>query len=116
MLLGPSGISIQNDNAFSELRGEGGNDVFKSLGIKCRLNSLGSLTNIIYTDAEVTDAFDFAMSYIGCMELQKWFMANTGPWRDFRVPEAVHRGNRAASTIDKKKEGRRRGIQSRKHT
>jgi len=64
--------AVNHINSLGARLREGGNDVFKSLGIKCQLMGIGSLTNIIYTDEEVSNAFDFAMSYIGCMELQKW--------------------------------------------
>ena len=64
--------AVDHINSLGARMREGCNDVFKELGIKCQLNGLGSLSNIIYTDAEVTNAYDFAMSYIGCMELQKW--------------------------------------------
>ena len=64
--------AVDHINSLGARLREGGNDVFKSLGIKCQIMGTGSLTNIIYTDVEVSNAFDFAMSYIGCMELQKW--------------------------------------------
>lgn len=64
--------AVDHINSLGARLREGGNDVFKSLGIKCQLNGTGSLTNIIYSDAEVSNAFTFAMTYIGCMELQKW--------------------------------------------
>lgn len=63
--------AIDHINALGGRFREGGNDVFKALGLKCHLLGIGSLTNIIYTDAEITNAYQFAMSYIGCMELQK---------------------------------------------
>ncbi len=64
--------AIDHINSLGARLREGCNDVFKALGLKCHLNGLGSLSNIIYTDVEVHNAFDFAMTYIGCMELQKW--------------------------------------------
>ena len=64
--------AVDHINSLGARLREGGNDVFKELGIKCQLNGIGSLTNILYTDQEVSNAFDFAMTYIGCMELQKW--------------------------------------------
>ncbi len=63
---------VNHINSLGARMREGGNDVFKSLGIKCQLLGIGSLNNIIYTDQEISNAYDFAMSYIGCMELQKW--------------------------------------------
>jgi glutamate-1-semialdehyde 2,1-aminomutase len=64
--------AVDHINSLGARLREGGNDVFKELGIRCQLNGIGSLTNIIYTDKEISNAFDFAMTYIGCMELQKW--------------------------------------------
>ena len=64
--------AVDHINSLGARLREGGNDVFKELGIKCQLNGIGSLTNIIYTDQEISNAFDFAMTYMGCMELQKW--------------------------------------------
>jgi glutamate-1-semialdehyde 2,1-aminomutase len=64
--------AVDHISALGDRLREGGNDIFRELGIKCQLNGIGSLTNIIYTDQEISNAFDFAMTYIGCMELQKW--------------------------------------------
>ena len=63
---------VNHINSLGARLREGGNDVFQSLGIKCQLLGIGSLSNIIYTDQEISNATEFAMSYIGCMELQKW--------------------------------------------
>jgi glutamate-1-semialdehyde 2,1-aminomutase len=63
---------VNHINSLGARLREGGNDVFKSLGVKCQLLGIGSLNNIIYSDQEIANATDFAMSYIGCMELQKW--------------------------------------------
>jgi len=64
--------AVSHINSLGARLREGCNDAFRNLGLKCQLNGLGSLSNILYTDKEVTNAFEFAMSYIGCMELHKW--------------------------------------------
>ena len=64
--------AIDRINSLGERLREGCNAALQSLGLKIQVVGVGSLSNIIYTDREVWNAHDFAMSYIGAMELQKW--------------------------------------------
>ena len=64
--------AVNHINTLGERLREDCNSALQSLGLKIQVIGVGSLSNIIYTDQEVSNALTFAMSYVGAMELQKW--------------------------------------------
>ena len=57
------------------------NDFFRSSALKIQVIGIGSLSNLIYSEKEVANTYDFAMAYIPCIELQSLFhleMINRG--------------------------------------
>ncbi len=64
--------AVRHINSLGERLREGCNAAIRSQGLKMQVIGVGSLSNIIYTDQEVSNAHAFAMAYIGAMELQKW--------------------------------------------
>ncbi len=64
--------AVRRINGLGERLRRGCNAALRALGLKVQVIGVGSLSNLIYTDREVRNALDFAMAYIGAMELQKW--------------------------------------------
>ncbi len=63
--------AVDHINRLGKRMMEGFTGVFKSLGLRCQATGIGSQCNINYTDREISNALDFVMALIPCLELQK---------------------------------------------
>jgi len=63
--------AVDHINGLGKRLADGFTGVFKALGLKCQALRVGSQLNINFTDKELSNALEWVMSLIPCMELQR---------------------------------------------
>ncbi|HET57898.1 MAG TPA: aspartate aminotransferase family protein [Deltaproteobacteria bacterium] len=63
--------AVDHINGLGKRMMDGFTGVFKNLGLRCQATGIGSQCNINYTDKEISNALDFVMALVPCLELQK---------------------------------------------
>ncbi len=63
--------AVDHINGLGTRMMDGFTGVFRGLGLKCQATGIGSQCNINYTDKKISNALDFVMALVPCLELQK---------------------------------------------